>query len=424
MCIILDKPAGTVFEESDIVKCGKMNPDGFGYMYYDPAQQRVISGRTLFKEPSELFETIKSLEKYHTVFHFRIRTVGDVSVKNCHPFKILDKQKHGQDLYFMHNGTISGLKEENNESDTACFARVILKPILKSCKRLLWENSLQLLISGFIGSSRLIFMDNKGHTLTFNKDKGTTYKGMWVSNDRPFEEPKQVYNYSKYHYDDDLGSYWSKYEKKEEAEKNKIQSVTALGTTLHLNDTVVVFNTEKYDYKQLGRVTEITSYSVSIQVKSMEKNEDVTLKFSTTSFDPWGCNPDYYFITTGKNIINFKTKLDEKEPEEKKEEPEEDTIDLIEKGPVTIPRLSFDPEEYRYGGNGYFDSESPYQEGVTIKSVYDMTPQKRLDFFLENPKIAFGMFQDLIEYLVLDDESYLEEGKDIEDEKIFSSRLN
>jgi len=187
MCVIIHKPAGVGFEEDDIRCAETNNSDGFGYMYYDPERDKIIASKSTKTDIEDIIKIFERLKDYEACFHFRFKTKGEIIDSQCHPFKVLDKKKHGVDMYFMHNGTITNAGITGNESDTQAFNRNYLKPILSKKPSLLNTKAMQELIADFISrGSKLCFMYGKGRVVKINESAGAERNGCWVSNEYSF----------------------------------------------------------------------------------------------------------------------------------------------------------------------------------------------------------------------------------------------
>jgi hypothetical protein len=169
-------------------------------------------------------------------------TDGSNHLDNIHPYKVLSIDDGDSiDLYMMHNGIISecrpaisyvggksfqnsynwkgsyldadyidadddtsvkngGIQERVQPSDTQIFINEYLKPLLKQTPELLYTQSLQKLIKGFIGTgNKLIFLDSNSKVTIINENQGTqlpeTQGGCWISNTYS-HLPRIVYTYS------------------------------------------------------------------------------------------------------------------------------------------------------------------------------------------------------------------------------------
>lgn len=173
MCIAILKPADRVISEEILQACNEHNNDGAGFMYAENDQLHVQKGFFRF---DDFMEAYKKHENKKCVLHFRIKTHGDLSEDNCHPFNVSDK------LAFVHNGIIKIEETNKKYSDTWHFNEKIVKPLYKDNQGFLKKVYVKELLSGFIGYSKLIFMDNKGRSTIVNADKGEWSNGVWYSN--------------------------------------------------------------------------------------------------------------------------------------------------------------------------------------------------------------------------------------------------
>lgn len=181
MCVIIDKPCGVILSDYKVEAACEFNQDGFGYMYIDPVTNDMVAERVLCKTIAEaqklLVAKFDELKNVHAIFHLRYGTHGSETIENVHPFQILNKKEHGRDLWFMHNGMISitsDAPEDKDKSDTAIFCEYILKPTLSLAPDLLFTHAFIGLLEEYIGSSKLLFMDDLGRV---------TRVGAWETNE-------------------------------------------------------------------------------------------------------------------------------------------------------------------------------------------------------------------------------------------------
>lgn len=220
MCVIIDKPCGVVLSDEKLEAAASINKDGMGVMYIDPLTSELVVKRwlpkTIYKGEKDIKESFALLKNVHAVFHMRIRTHGDVSFANTHPFQVLNKEEHGRDLYFMHNGMIGitcDTPEAVGMSDTAIFNKYVLQPTLSKCPDLLYTRGFQMLIEEFIGSSKLLFMDDTGKVLRLGN--WLTNEECAVSNNNYFHKPAPIVqrSYSQYGWGstEDEVEFWKDY---------------------------------------------------------------------------------------------------------------------------------------------------------------------------------------------------------------------
>lgn len=215
MCLIVVSDDGKLLDEDRFKASHTHNPDGMGLMFVDGG--RVHAFKTM--DPLE-----KKLAHYHElvkdrphVLHHRFATHGSKTLAMCHPFKVLDKDHHGIDLFMMHNGVLAGdvPVHRKNKSDTWHFVRDFLKPVLTKHPTMLRNRGFRRLLSGFIGNSnKLVFMDSDGLINIINPQAGDWKDGFWFSNTyslagtQRFSTPKNNY-YGGYYgrFDDDVPFY-------------------------------------------------------------------------------------------------------------------------------------------------------------------------------------------------------------------------
>lgn len=193
MCLIIHKQANTNFNRADIADFYTYNQDGIGLMYMDSTLQIYKTVPTSLKD---VYETFRMIDNKEAIIHLRMRTHGDIDHDNTHPYQVLNKLKHGKDLFLVHNGILPNVANDKPAmSDTWHYIRDTLTPLLSLQPALLNSKPFQTMLGQSIGSSnKLVFMDDTGKITTINKFIGTTYKGCWLSNTYAWSSP--VYNNS------------------------------------------------------------------------------------------------------------------------------------------------------------------------------------------------------------------------------------
>lgn len=174
MCIAIYKPKGKEISKDTLKTCHEANPDGGGFMFNHENTLHVQKGFMRFNDFWASYNKINSV-KYDMLIHFRIKTHGAISKANCHPFLV------SEDIGFIHNGIIN-IKTKGTESDTMAFNERILKNI-DDLRTVIKSKGIQDLIADYIGSSKLVFLDNRNDFTIINEDLGTWNKGSWFSND-------------------------------------------------------------------------------------------------------------------------------------------------------------------------------------------------------------------------------------------------
>ena len=187
MCLLLTRKGdASSLDDAWLRDFYKRNDDGFGFMY--SVENRMYVDKSLGKV-EEFIEKWRELEARRVDFvaHLRMRTHGDISLENCHPYLVLDGT-HGVEMWMMHNGILSnGNTKDTSKSDTWHFIndymRPLLDPGLGGNPDLIYNPVFKAILGSAIGgSNKLIFLDNQGRLATINKSSGKEWNGMWLSN--------------------------------------------------------------------------------------------------------------------------------------------------------------------------------------------------------------------------------------------------
>src|ERR1700722_16189169 len=182
MCVIIHKPKGVTFSPENVAGAFNSNAHGFGVMYLDQDSGQIVAKKKLLKDVHAIQKIFKDLIEEDAIFHFRIKTHGPTNDMFCHPFQVLWKEKHGHDMWVMHNGMIGKANNSSGESDTYAYAREVLtKQLAKDFDRV-EDPWFQSHVEAEIGSSKLVFLDDTGRVVKYNERYGDDYEGCWVSN--------------------------------------------------------------------------------------------------------------------------------------------------------------------------------------------------------------------------------------------------
>ena len=169
MCIAIVKPFDTKFDMETYKHCYGVHPDGWGFAL----AQDDGTALTVIKDVSEFREFQRAIEAYeqHTLLiHFRKSTGGALDQGNCHPFRV------GEDLVFMHNGTISCPMSIKDRSDTYNFNENVLKPIYDQLGADLVDNEgIRLMAEKYIAYSKIAFLDSSGQHYLWNEKEWVTH---------------------------------------------------------------------------------------------------------------------------------------------------------------------------------------------------------------------------------------------------------
>lgn len=222
MCIAIWKPEEKIISKETLARCFKANPDGAGYMYSADGKLHMKKG---FFNFDDFYNEYVKDEEHQCLIHFRIKTHGEISVENCHPFIITNN------IGFIHNGIISGYGSAT-QSDTLLFNEEILKPIVTTYgKKSLWSAHFKKLIEAAIGYSKLVFLTSSGESIIYNEQKGEWDEGVWYSN-TSYKEPKVSASVKHY---PELDTDYSYY--KRSYDRNQYVPNTKLVTTKPEQDT-------------------------------------------------------------------------------------------------------------------------------------------------------------------------------------------
>tara|TARA_R110000824_G_scaffold8548_1_gene38738 strand:- start:50 stop:787 length:738 start_codon:yes stop_codon:yes gene_type:complete len=175
MCIAILKPKGEVIKKATLKTCFENNDDGAGYMFVKNGALQFVKGFFTFKNfwNSYVKNVVKNGNPISAI-HFRITTHGKTNAENCHPFKI------DNSLGFIHNGVINFVKPDKKKSDTSMFNEHILKRLPSDFIR---NGAICHLIEESIGSSKLVFLNDRGEYLISNEELGKWQDNVWYSND-------------------------------------------------------------------------------------------------------------------------------------------------------------------------------------------------------------------------------------------------
>ena len=175
MCLLILQKEEAKIKEKHLKNAYDNNSDGVGYSYIDDGNVTTKKFRKYKKFLKNWNYDVKqegSLTPF--LLHFRLATHGvEEGTFNVHPFTVR------QGLVFAHNGIINEVANDKKLSDTQVFNRDILKGLKKS---FLKDPILLKLVEGFIGSSKLVFLDRDKSYKIVNEDSGEWDNGVWYSN--------------------------------------------------------------------------------------------------------------------------------------------------------------------------------------------------------------------------------------------------
>lgn len=178
MCVILYNESGTKLNKNHLEIAYNNNPHGYGIMWAEDGRINTIKGVCDF---DQIWQIINMLNGMTYALHFRWRTTGKISEEQCHPFQVLDKDKHGIDLCMMHNGTIFSIPQHPEKSDTQIFAEKFSNKILEKDPNFNFGYFHKL--ENAVGKhNKMVFMSSDNRTFFANKDLGKVIDNVWFSN--------------------------------------------------------------------------------------------------------------------------------------------------------------------------------------------------------------------------------------------------
>ena len=169
MCLIIYSPDGKI-PRRHRAEGLLANPDGWGFMAVEGGQIVIQKGMA----PAEFWRAWPQRPPGPVVFHSRTGTHGVQDTSNCHPFLL-----HGGRLAVAHNGVIARCGTDRVRSDTRVFVEEILEGLPRNFLR---RKAIVALIAGYIGHSKLVFIDDTGTVRIVNEGLGHWRKGSWYSN--------------------------------------------------------------------------------------------------------------------------------------------------------------------------------------------------------------------------------------------------
>lgn len=215
MCIIYMRNEGVDLPYEKFKASVLVNPDGFGVSIPDK-DGRLFTIRELndSPDPEDLYKFLHDeLSGEQAMVHLRYTTAGETSLRNCHPFPVLEYKSDGVDLRMAHNGTISKFVDRKSDlSDTRHFVQKYVRPLFKRMIRghdiedILSDPFITGILEDMIPSSSVLtFLDGFGNHLIINPtgNGGGWKEGWYHSNSYSFDEDYRKPSSTSY------GSYYS-----------------------------------------------------------------------------------------------------------------------------------------------------------------------------------------------------------------------
>ena len=228
MCVIIHRKPGITIPFEKLASACFVNADGMGIAVPDRGKLELRKFfNTKGNDPEVLAKLLEEAKDLDVYVHLRYRTKGRTDKDNVHPFGVLTKKKHGTDIQFMHNGTLSDFGTDKS-CDSKMFAKTFLQPLsekfLKAMEpeEIIHDPIYCSILEKYAGKgSVFLLVDNHGGNRIINYDNGKEFAGWWASND---------YSFNRYHREKDDGpNYYSSrwYRDADGYRKERVQSTGA-----------------------------------------------------------------------------------------------------------------------------------------------------------------------------------------------------
>jgi len=174
MCIAILNTSDTL-SKTTFHTCWQNNPDGAGIAYYDSGTIMIIKEMDCVDRLYDSYRRLREHNRCPMILHFRIATSGSVDEDNCHPFEVAGG------MAMAHNGIIDNVVPTSSISDTRVFISEILDYLPDD---FIYNAGIRELLSGFIDTSKLIFLDRYGmyHIINENLGHWDDDHSNWYSN--------------------------------------------------------------------------------------------------------------------------------------------------------------------------------------------------------------------------------------------------
>jgi len=328
MCVIAVYPKGLPFNNTELKRCFKNNPDGAGVMWQEGDNVHIRKG---FMQQKALFKFLKTLPtNVDRVIHFRIATSGRVSGACCHPFPIVDDYKTmmKQDIVvpvaYAHNGVLTdytpkeGLKSPY--SDTMVFGKEVLDHLLKTNVDL-FDPIIDVMIESTIDGDRMAIMDSR-EVITMGKFLTSQKSGAKYSNASYSYDKSAWKNYgcgSLWGYYDDSGYYHShnntnhnttssttKSKATSTVEVNATNVCASFTTSVTIdptNEHIVKYTTKDYENFIVDNLEECNIYAMDVSITGIE-DKKMTFNVECIAYVDELAYP-FYNLYDGKTTHDF-----------------------------------------------------------------------------------------------------------------------
>jgi glutamine amidotransferase len=174
MCLLIVKPPTATIPREHIIEGFQWNSDGGGFAVADGKQLLVSKGYKTGAALADAFEA--STRNLPAILHCRMATHGSKTEENCHPFMI------GENWAMAHNGILSNVPMQDDESDTRAFVRWCLVPWhVKHGIEFDQPHVIEEVEKLSVGS-KLAFLSKDGRIAIAGEKAGHWSDGVWYSN--------------------------------------------------------------------------------------------------------------------------------------------------------------------------------------------------------------------------------------------------
>jgi len=177
MCLLVNQPRTTIFDDEFLSGVYSRNSDGLGVMYAEDGKLHIFKCL-----PANEKDFIDFYNKHaagrECVWHARMQTHGDIDMDNCHPYKVTDR------IWMAHNGVLSASNDiDTKRSDTWHFIHFMLRPALQSDPDLMLDQNWIKYMGKLIGAgNKFAFVRDDGEVAVINESSGVQHQGAWLSN--------------------------------------------------------------------------------------------------------------------------------------------------------------------------------------------------------------------------------------------------
>ena len=179
MCIAVVTRQNSVIKPEHLKRGWQTNPAGGGFAYVDKDQTVIRKGFMEYDKFEK--EYLAAAEKFAGespfLVHMRIRTSGDVSPKNTHPFPIKGGAMIHNGIMFSPSGKRAGTAKDRR-SDTRVFAEDLYNILQLDAVKKAAEG-----IHAAVGrGNKLCFLYDNKEIFIIGEDIGFWHEGVWYSN--------------------------------------------------------------------------------------------------------------------------------------------------------------------------------------------------------------------------------------------------